>query len=140
MVSLMTYTNKILAHIGKQVVKQHPDIAIGILESVKKPLSTDLEKIPSYFNIYCLHAGIDPQELKGPVYKSSLTELKKVFISSMMNIYDGHRGVNKALSLTLDQQTSYTSRLVKEVDFRYKKDALFIQKVNNILNKIITQI
>lgn len=132
----MTYTNKTLAKIGKEVINNHPDIASVILEQMPAPMCNDLSKIPHYLIIFCQAISIDPSSIRGPVYKSSIAEIKKMFVSAMVTLYNEPHCFSKEISLVLDQDPSITSRMIREVKFRYKKDEDFINKVNIILNTI----
>lgn len=132
----MTYSKKTLALLGKEVVQRHPELATGILNSFPSPTCTDLEKMSEFFKIYCTEIDVKPESITGPVYKSSITEIKKVFISAMINLYGDRRLFNKILSDILEQEPSATTRMIGEVQFRYKKDQVFIEKVNSIVNKI----
>lgn len=132
----MRYTTKMLAKLGRIVIKKHPDIATCILDQWRISEVVDLAKIPSYFVLYCDILGIEPEKIKGPVYKSSLTEVKKVFIAAMINIYQDQYLFNKTISDTLIQHPYSTSKMVTEANFRYKKEPDFTRRVDNILNKI----
>ncbi len=133
----MTYSYKTLAIIGKQVVERHPDIANSILQTIATPTCTDLTKIPDYFKAYCLDIGVPPETVTGPVYKSSVTEIKKVFISAMLALYGQRHLFKKTITETLNQHPYSTTRMCSEVEFRRKKDVDFIQKVDEALHKII---
>lgn len=132
----MVYTKKTLAIIGREVVDKHPDIATGIIKNIKPPSSSDIEKIPYYFNLFCITVEKQPQEITGPVYKSSITEIKKIFMAAMLKIYNRQRLFNKTISTVLDQDRGATSRMISEVEFRYQKDESFSNQVDIIFNKI----
>lgn len=124
----MTYTTKVLAKIGRIVIKEHPALATDIITQWPTPLSNDLSRIPEYLKMYCIIIEADRESLKG--------EEKKVFVSAMLTIYADQRLFKKTVSRTLDQDFGNTSRMIQEVQFRYKKDQEFKDKVNNILTVI----
>jgi hypothetical protein len=132
----MVYNKKTLAKIGRAVLDQHPDIASGIIRSMAIPACADLSMVPTYFALYCQAVQIDPDILKGPVYKSDITEIKKVFISAMINLYSSPHLFNKVISSVLTQNHRTTSWMINEVKVRYQKDIDFTNKVNNTLKTI----
>lgn len=134
----MIYSNKTLAKIGKEIVRHHPAIATAILQEFKKPVSYNLEKIPFYFAEYCTFIGGRPDQYRGPVYKSSITEVQKIFISAMINIYQDQYQFKKKLTETLDQHPSAICRMIGEARFRYDKDWGFKDRVNQAITFLNT--
>lgn len=134
----MFYSHQTLVRIGKEVVKKHPDLATSIIEKIPKPKDTDLSKIPNYFNLYCSLNNIEAGSIKGPVFKSSFTEKKKIFIGAMYAIYAEVRLFSKNIAAVLEDEPWCTSWMLKEVKFRYAKDEVFKEQVNKLLNQIRT--
>lgn len=132
----MRHSRKVLAKLGREVISRYPDIATPILDRMNDRREHDLSKIPDHFNSYCQAIGANPESIKGPVYKSSITELQKVFVSAMTIIYCGKWGLTKTLAGTLGQVPPLTSRWIGEAKARYQKDKPFTEKVNDILNKL----
>lgn len=132
----MVYSTQTLVRIGREIVKKHPDLATAIIEEIPKPKDTDLSKIPNYFNLYCSLNDIDASSIKGPVFKSSFTEKKKVFIGAMYAIYAEVRLFSKNISEVLGDEPWCTSWMLKEVKFRYVKDQEFKERVNKLLHQI----
>lgn len=132
----MVYANQTLIRIGREVVKKHPELAHSIIDEIPKPKCSDLGKISNYFNLFCFEIGCDPDEIKGPVFKSSLTEKKKIFIGAMYSLFTNQYRFSKTISDILDQKHSVTSRMMEEVKFRYERDPDFKDKVNSILKKL----
>jgi hypothetical protein len=115
------------------VMQRHPDIASTMIEETSRPLE-DLTKLPEYFIQYCSAIAVEPASIKGPVYKSSITEKKKVFISAMLRIYhDQHRFKTKIAEI-LDQKLPPTIRMIKEVQVRFAHDEDFKNSVTDILS------
>jgi len=136
----MTYSKSTLAKIGKEVVSKHPQIASSILQQISttKPVRFDLAEIPGLFKEYCSIVNIDPESLKGPVFKSSINEDRKVFISVIICMYGEVWGLKKAISDTINIFPQNIGTMTDEIKFRYAKDMSFTEKVNSILIKIIT--
>lgn len=132
----MTYNTKILAKIGREVVFRHPDIAKGILSKMDQPLRKDLDMINPYFLRYANIIQVKPRTIQGPVYKSNMTEAKKIFISAMLQIFTNQYRFNKIISEVLGQRANDTSWMISEVSFRYHKDTEFTQKVDHIIKNI----
>lgn len=132
----MVYPNQTLLKIGREVVKKHPEIATSIIQEIPKPKDTDLSKIPNYFNLYCSLNNIDASSIKGPVFKSSSTEKKKIFIAAMYAIFTEVRLFSKQIAAVLGDEPWCTSWMLKEVKFRYVKDDEFKGKVNKLLQQI----
>lgn len=135
----MVYSKSTLAQIGKEVISKHPDIASSILDTIKpaKPIKFNLGEIPGYFNDYCTLIQVDPKTLQGPVFKSSVNEDRKVFLSVMIALYGEPFKFNKAISDALEMFPPAITVMSKEVKFRYSKDIEFTEKVNKILVQII---
>lgn len=132
----MTYNKKTLARIGREVINNHPTIATGIISQFKQAQCDDLTRIPMFFTCYCNTIGVKPETIQGPVYKSQITEMKKVFVSAMIVMYVDKYLLNQYISNALGQPPSTTTWMINEVKVRYKKDIDFTEKVNNILNLI----
>ena len=132
----MIYPNQTLIKIGKEVIKKHPEIATSIIEELPKPKCKDLDKIGNYFKLFCFEIGVNPDEIKGPVFKSNLTEKKKIFIGAMYSLFTNQYRFSKTISGILGQDPSQTTRMMEEVKFRYERDCDFKDKVNKILNKL----
>ena len=133
---MMIYPNQTLIKIGKEVVKKHPELASSIIDEIPKPKCNDLDKISKYFNLFCFVIGVKPCEIKGPVFKSNLTEKKKIFIGAMYSLFTNQYRFSKTISATLGQKHSVTSRMMEEVRFRYERDSDFKDKVDHILNRL----
>ena len=101
-----------------------------------QPKCRDLGKISNYFNLFCFEIGVKPDEIKGAVFKSSLTEKKKIFIGAMYSLFTNQYRFSKTISGVLEQDPAQTTRMMDEVKFRYERDFDFRERVNNILNKI----
>ena len=123
---------------AKLVIRKHPDIASEILVSLPEHPSGDLSLISGYFKLYCNIIETDPMHIQGAVYKSSITEKKKIFISAMMVLYNEQYRLKSILSETLKQQRSTTTAMITEVKFRYQKDTSFHEIVDEILKKLTT--
>lgn len=132
----MIYPNQTLIKIGREVVKKHPELASSIIEEIPKPKCKDLGKINNYFKLFCFEIGVKPDEIRGPVFKSCLTEKKKIFIGAMYSIFTNQYRFSKTVSGILGQDPAQTTRMMEEVKFRYERDFDFRDKVNNILNKL----
>jgi hypothetical protein len=132
----MVYPNQTLIRIGREVLKKHPEIATSIIDEIPKPKCKDLDKINNYFKLFCFEIGVKPGDIKGPVFKSCLTEKKKIFIGAMYSLFTNQYRFSKTISGVLMQKHSLTSRMIDEVKFRYQKDADFKKNVDNILNKL----
>ncbi len=132
----MFYSNQTLVRIGKEVVKKHPDLATSIIEKIPVPKCRDLSKIKNYFRLFCFETGVRPDEIKGAVFKSNLTEKKKIFICAMYSLFTDQYRFSKTVSEVLEQRRQSTARMLGEVKFRYKIDDNFKWQVDNILNKI----
>ena len=65
----MIYPNQTLIKIGREVLKKHPELASSIIDDLPKPKCYDLGKINNYFKLFCFEIGVDPDEIKGPVFK-----------------------------------------------------------------------
>lgn len=132
----MVYPNQTLIKIGRAVLKKHPDIATSIMQDIPKPKCKDLDKISAYFKLFCFEIGINPCDIKGAVFKSNLTEKKKVFIGAMYSLFTDQYRFSKTISGILGQDPSQTTRMMEEVKFRYNRDEDFKNKVDYILNKL----
>lgn len=132
----MVYPNQTLIKIGREVLKKHPEIATSIIEEIPKPKCRDLDKMSNYFKLFCFEIGVKPNDIKGPVFKSSLTEKKKIFIGAMYSLFTDQYRFSKKISETLEQKRQSTDRMLSEVKFRYQRDDDFRSKVDNILNKL----
>src|SRR5690242_13034235 len=128
----MIYSNRQFADIGRRVVADYPAL-VSVMVCEKPQPPKDLSRLLEYLVKYCDLISVEVRSIKGPVYKSCLTEKRKVFISAMVTHYNGQHGLNKQLSQLLNQDSSQLTKIIKEVDFRYKKDQDFIQKVNALL-------
>lgn len=130
----MTYSNSICAKIGRHLIKSDPQAAETIIKKIVVPrVDIDVEKIPDYFLTYCTKIGVQPEDQQGPVLDRSRSELNKVFIASMLVMYNDQRLVKKHISIALKKKPPKLSPQVSEVKFRYQKDIEFKTKVDNTL-------
>jgi hypothetical protein len=74
--------------IGKLLMKTEPDKAEELLSSYQnKGIDTDLGNIHGYYLAFCRLQGVDPATYRGKIYKTSLVDVRKLFISVIMHIY-----------------------------------------------------
>lgn len=129
----MIYSNKKLLIIGQGVAEKYPGIAAEIINSMPK---RDIKQMPAHLQAYCEMITTDLQSIKGSLYKSTLTEIRKVFISAMLRIYPGQHLLNKTISDIFAIKRANTSKIIKEVTVRYSTDQAFTKKVDQLLNLI----
>ena len=132
----MTYSNKTLIRIAREVVNKHPEIATGIIE--RMPIGSakgkgDLQKIPVLYERFCLLQG---QSYTGKLGNWKLTEERKVFIGAMATIYQGQYCFLATLADTLRMGRQNITAISQEILFRYKRDVDFKKKVDELLNTI----
>lgn len=94
-----------------------------------------INKLAQCFDLYCKEIGVQPEVIKTGGGKAVITEAKKVFIGAMiLKCNEPCFGI--AISEVLGLIPASTCRMISEVKFRVRKDDLFHEKVNNILDKI----
>lgn len=129
----MIYSRKILAKLGKMIIIHHPEIANDIIKQLRTAPTLEADSLQFHLHRFCEYSNIDVTSLTGPVYKSALTESRKIFINAILIIYGDQDKMNKTLSNVLKIRPSLISKTISEVKFRYKKEDLF----NSASNKAI---
>lgn len=121
------------------VIKKEPDTATRLLSLYvpkKTPLEVDLGKIPEYFTTFCLLQNIRPDKYRGPLYKSSKINQRRLFVGAIISIYGEPWGIATALSKVIDQHQPNTTKMIKEVQMAYKTNDDFMEAVDRIVEKL----
>lgn len=122
-------TKKDYQLLGRLLLKQKPEIAKELFHACiePKPIETDLSRIPALFARFCAFRGISPSDYTGPLYKTSKTTLRRVFIGAILRMYAPEvynmpenclvlkRGIVKQLELTLCGKVDAASRVIRKV-------------------------
>jgi hypothetical protein len=75
--------------LGKVLSERHPDLANELLATYCNisALDSNLSHIPIYYQQFCDHVRVDPNQYKGKLYVHEKMEIRKLFVSSLLRIY-----------------------------------------------------
>lgn len=74
--------------LGKLVLVKHPEIAKDLLPFATATDTEDLKKIPEYFDKFCKTYNLEPEKIKGKLFKSENAKHRLLFISAITKIYN----------------------------------------------------
>jgi hypothetical protein len=146
-----TYSVNQLTLIGKLLAYQKPELADALLTvygQKAEPKECDLSKIVNYFDVFCLIHELTPQEYKGRILSANKNYYRKLFISTMVRIYQpglydmpkcfilAKTGLSKALYEVLDMDKAEISRIIKENIMWEKTDDDYRLRVNKIVDHL----
>lgn len=122
--------NKYYRAIGKIVSKRYPDLIAPILKTITdigEPKETDHKKIFIYFVKFCHLKGINPEEYRGALYKSSKEDIRRQFVGAIAHLYfpqaykqpieeiiRGRNGLFLTLAQVLGKHESGISKMIRE--------------------------
>lgn len=74
---------------GLLLVKQRPDVASELSLYLPKaaPFANDHNQIKTFWPLFCQTQNIDPDHFVGRLYKSSLVDTRRLFISVLLHLY-----------------------------------------------------
>lgn len=128
--------------LGKLLLTKKPEIARALISEYMpapaQPIETDLNKIPAYFQTFCDLQQINPKDYTGALYKSSKIDKRRLFVAVIILMYHPRtRLVAKYISETIGQDKGHTSKMIDQVNFRYKKMDEFRLQVDDIAKLLI---
>lgn len=115
--------------LGKLLANHHPDMARQLLERFCpdiQPPEQDLSVMKDYFTRYCRLRDLEPNEYRGPLFKSGKVKERKIFIGVMLHLYDPRvyyqpqdsiilrKGLVKELCGVLDYHMCEISKHIRE--------------------------
>jgi hypothetical protein len=136
--SILTPSKKLYAYLGELLHKKEPQTYAKLIQFVpRSDISPDLTNISNDFLSFCKVQNIEPTEYRGNIYKHSKTEQKSLFIAVIIVKYGFFtRNLAKNLAESLNQDKSWTCKMIKEADTRYRCLHEFHSQVDTILEKM----
>ncbi|GAA4328454.1 hypothetical protein [Flaviaesturariibacter amylovorans] len=118
------------ALLGRLLLRHSPELAQELLAAAlleAKPVASDYSLIPTYFTTFCTLHGLDPKAYIGPLRKSKLVDVRRLFIAVILRLYYPQAlahttelvtmppGLTKAISELFRQGKNGVSRTIHEV-------------------------
>ena len=121
--------------LGKLLCQQKPDVAIELSSQLTG--ETDLSKLSGYFSIFCILKNLNPNQIQGALFKSSLIENRRLFLGAILSIYNPHtRALSISLANLLKMDKSLLRRQIDETNVRYRAYHDFRSEVDLIVTKM----
>jgi hypothetical protein len=152
MLSMSTnFSKKHYAILGRLVLQKDPETAHKLMSLYlpeQQPTETDLSKINSFFTIFCELQDINPEDLRGPVYKSWKVDTRRKFVAAMVHLYypqaflvpmdsiDAVTGLVKNISIVLKQDMGNTSKMIRQAVIWEGQYEDFERSVKEIIEKL----
>ena len=141
---MIKHSKQTLAKLGEEVLRLHPKLGESLIESISLQIQDETyltkEILIADLILYAKSVGLNKDDLVGVICKSSLTEKRKVFICIISKVYGRKWSFNQTLSKVVKISPQLISRILSEVEFRYRKDEDFRDMCNEgfvALNKNI---
>lgn len=146
-----SFTRKHYAFLGKLLLQKEPETAHKLITtyiSAEQPTETDFTKIDSFFVKFCNLQNIEPEDHKGPLYKSDKVDTRRKFISAMVHLYypqaftqpidsiDVVTGLVRNISIVLKQNQGNVSKMIRQAIIWEKQYEDFSLSVTNIIEKL----
>jgi len=86
----VSHSNKTLQALGKLLMIRHPQVAKDLYDSylADQPTDSDYTRIGCYYQKFCGIMGIHEDHCRGALFKHSRSELRRLFISCMLRLYN----------------------------------------------------
>jgi hypothetical protein len=140
------------ALLGFLLLKQKPDVANELLEDYmpkREAPESDILKIEQFYQRFCQLKGLDAEEIRGPLYKTSKVEIRRQFIAAILHLYIpyvydqpdeyimiGKSGVAKKLSDVFCITKASITTMIREVIFFEKQYQDFSELVASIIKEM----
>jgi hypothetical protein len=130
-------SRKLYALLGELLHKKEPDTYAKLIQFIPTGLKPNPEEIHKYFLSFCKIQDLNPEEYRGNIYKHSKTEQKSLFAAIVITKYGLHsKNISKYISVVLDQDLSWTYKMIKDADVRYRHQKHYKVLVDDIISKI----
>lgn len=148
-----SFSKKDHALLGKLLLKNKPDIAQELIKTYlpeQPPKESDFSKIKDLFSRFCKIQNIEPEEHLGPVYKSDKVSMRRLFVATMVHLYNPQvyfqpldsivlsNGFVTAITRVLSQNKGNTSKMIREVIIWEKQYEDFATSVSQTITKLTT--
>lgn len=141
---MIKHSKQTLAKLGEEVLRLHPKLGESLIESISLQTQNETyltkEILIADLILYAKSVGLNKDDLVGVICMSSLTEKRKVFICIISKVYGRKWSFNQTLSKVVKISPQLISKILSEVEFRYRKDEDFKDMCNKgfvALNKNI---
>jgi hypothetical protein len=133
--------------LGKLLVMRHPEVADRLLVQIEQdPPEKDLSRIPELYNSFCALVNIDPSTFQGPLHQTHKVDIRRLFVSIILHLYNPQvyhhpndsiflrQGLTIALSTLLKINDGHMSRFIRETIMMEKVYEEYRQKVEQAMN------
>lgn len=140
------------ALLGFLLLKQKPDVANELLEDYlpkREAPENDIRKIEDFYQQFCQLKGLEAEDIRGPLYKTSKVEIRRQFIAAILHLYLPHvydqpdeyimigkSGVAKRLAAVFCITKERISQVVREAVFFEKQYQDFSESVASIIKEL----
>ena len=113
-----------------------------------EPRFHDYSLIPLFFYSFCKIRGIDPDKFQGPLFKTSMTDTRRLFISSMIRLYNPQiynqpnncilvrKGFSQAMAKLLGLAGSNMSKTIRDCVMQEKLYDNIKNQVSEIVERL----